>query len=159
MAWSYDVGLLATSPLHQVRRLIGDVLVGDQQLQDEEINWTLTRYSNIYGACAELCRDLATMLARQVDLVQGELKTNYSQRSKRYKQLADDFQERYLRGALPVAGGISVADKQNVQADPDRVPPAFQREQFDDRLPVTSVGEQTQAFSLPDTAAPDSDRV
>ena len=76
MAWSYNVGQISTSALFQVRRLIGDVLAADQQLQDEEINWTLGRFSSIYGAAAECCRDIAAQFARKVDTVQGELRTS-----------------------------------------------------------------------------------
>jgi len=57
--------------------------------------------------------------------------------------------------AQPYAGAVSIADKINVASDPDRPPPDFQRGQFDDRLPVSPVGEATQSFGLPDTASPE----
>lgn len=148
--WTYNVAQIATSPLFQIRRLIGDVLIGDQQMQDEEINWTVGRYSTVYGAAAECARSLGFQLARQVDTVQGELKTNYSNRSKQYFALARDLEVRGQRGLLPYAGGISVTDKDNVAQDTDRTPPAFNRSQFDDTLPVGPVGEQTTTGSPPD---------
>lgn len=135
----------------QARLLIGDTIQGKQQLQDEEINFALTRYATIYGACAEMCRDLSMRYATQVDLVQGELKTNYSQISKVYAARATDFEQRGLRGVVPYAGGISNADKANVMQDTDRVPPDFQRTQFDDLLPVGPAGQQSASPSLPDT--------
>jgi hypothetical protein len=148
--WTYEPTLVATSPLFQARRLIGDVLPGDQQLQDEEILWTMGRYSTIYGACAELCRDLASQFARKVDTVQGELRIMYSSQTKRYAAMAADFEMRALRGAVPYAGGISVTDKTNVASDPDRVPPDFNRGQFDDLI-LGSVGQQTPTPGSPDT--------
>lgn len=151
MTWTYDVGKLATSPLMQVRRMIGDVLPGEQKMQDEEINYILTQYSNTYSAAAEVCRNLSAQYAMQVDLVTGELKTNHSARSRRFAQLAADLEMRGLRGALPYAGGISVADKDNVAQDTDRVPPDFNRGQFDDLIPVSPVGEQTPSPRMPDT--------
>ncbi len=153
MTWSYDASLIATSPLMQVRRLLGDVLPADAQVQDEEITWSLSRW-NIYGATAEMANALAFQLARQVDMVQGELKTNFSNRSKQYAALARQMKLLANISAQPYAGAVSIADKINVQNDPDRPPPDFQRGQFDDRLPVSPVGEQTQTFSLPDTPSP-----
>jgi hypothetical protein len=153
MTWTYDPGQLSTSQLMMARYLIGDTLQGQQELQDEEITFSLTRYSTIYGACAELCRSLATKWARRVDLVQGELKTNYSQVAKVYAGRAADFEMRGLRGALPYAGGISVSDKNNVVEDSDRVAPDFNKGQFDDLLPVNPAGNQ-----IPDATPPDTDR-
>lgn len=156
MSWNYSPALLGTSTLMQIRRLIGDVLAGDQQIQDEEINWTAGRYATIYGAAAECCRNLGVQFARQVDTVQGELKTNYSNRSKQYFALARDLEVRGQRGLLPYAGGISASDKDTVAENSDRVPPAFNRGQFDDLLPVGPVGEQTPMLSPPDQVDTDS---
>jgi hypothetical protein len=153
MTWTYLPAQIATSPLMQVRRLLGDVLASDAQVQDEEINWSLTRW-NIYGATAEMATALAFQLARQVDVVQGELKTNFSARSKQYHALARAMKLLANISAQPYGGAMSIADKINVQGDPNRPPPDFQRGQFDDRLPVSPVGEQTQSFGLPDTPSP-----
>lgn len=154
MSWTYDPALITTSPLMQVRRLLGDVLPSDAQVQDEEILWSLSRW-NIYGATAEMANSLAFQLARQVDVVQGELKTNFSNRSKQYAALARQMKLLANTSAMPYAGAVSIADKINVQQDPDRPAPDFNRGQFDDRLPVDPVGQQTQSFSLPDSAAPE----
>lgn len=151
MTWTYDAGQITTSSLMQCRFLIGDTQSALQQLQDEEINWTLTRYSNVYSACAEMCRALATKYASQVDLVQGELRTNYSARSRRYDALARDMEMRGLRGVVPYAGGISESDKANVQGDSDRVTPDFNKGQFDDLLPVGPAGQQTTSPPPPDS--------
>jgi len=150
MSWTYLPQQLATSSLMQIRRLIGDVLPGDPQLQDEEINWTATRFSTIYGAAAECCRDIAAQFARKVDTVQGELRTLYSQQTRRYMAMAVDLEQRGLRGAMPYAGGISAADKNNVANDSDRVPPDFVRGEWDNLLPVGPAGQQTNATSQPD---------
>jgi hypothetical protein len=153
MTWSYSPSQLATSTLYQIRRLIGDVLPGDQQLQDEEITWTAGRFTTVYGAAAECCRDIAAQFARKVDTVQGELRTMYSAQTKRYMDMARDFEMRGLRGAMPYAGGISSMDKNNVANDTDRVPPDFVRGQFDDLLPVAPTGQQTNTSSTPDNVS------
>lgn len=151
MSWTYDAGQINTSQLMMARYLIGDTIQAKQQLQDEEIQFSLGQYTTIYGACAEMCRSLAMRYATSVDLVQGELKTNYSQISKVYAARAADFEMRGLRGLVPYAGGISINDKANVTQDTDRVPPDFNKGQFDDQLPVSPVGQQTPTPSLPDT--------
>lgn len=148
--WTYDPTQLATSPLMQIRRLIGDVLPGDQQMYDDEIVYTNSQYNSVYSAAAECCRNLAFQFARKVDTVQGELKTNYSNQSKQYMLLSINLENRGFRGALPYAGGISNSDKQNVASNPDRVPPSFNREQFDDLL-LGDTGNQTPTPAAPDT--------
>lgn len=156
MSWNYTPALLPTSKLMQVRYLLGDTLIGDQQMQDEEINYAISQYTTIFGAAADLARALAMKFARQVDVVQGELKTNYSARSKQYFALARDLENRGLRGLLPYAGGISNTDKEQNVEDADRAPPSFNRGQFDDLLPVGPVGEQTPLGSSPDSVDTDA---
>lgn len=127
-AWTYDATLLASSTLYQVRRLVGDVLIGDQQLSDAEVNFAISLYSNSpYRAAAECCRQIAAQYSRLVDIVEGELKTNHSNKAKAYSALGIQLDARGLSkiGVMPYAGGISVSDKNAVAADPDRVAPAF----------------------------------
>lgn len=127
-AWTYDATQLATSTLYQVRRLVGDVLVGDQQLTDPEVLQAINLWpGSIYLAAAECCRNIAAQYSRRPDLVQGELKTNYSQLAKAYMDRAAEMESRgnMIAGAMPYAGGIDVDDKNAVAADPNRVPPAF----------------------------------
>jgi hypothetical protein len=160
--WTYNVSQLIASPtvtqqtanLMQVRLLTGDVLASDQQQQDEEINWQISQYSTIYGAAAACCRSLAAKYARMVDIVQGEMRTLYSARTKRYSDMARDLEMRGLRGAPPYAGGISVNDKTQVADDPDRVPPDFNRGQFDD-LVLGGVGQQMPTPGEPDQENPE----
>src|SRR5260221_320932 len=138
--WTYDPTKLSgdpKSPLYQVRRLVGDVINGDQQVWDEEINFSLTQFSNVYLAAADTCRHIAQINARQVDLVQGELKTNYSMKSKRYEHLAEVLETRGMAsgGAMPYQGGTSRSDMETVISDSDRVAPAFNIGMTDNVLP------------------------
>ena len=136
--WSYDPGAIATSDLYKVRFLVGDTLAGDQQLTDPEIQFCVDSYTNVYLAAAEVARNLAAKYARQVNLVQGELQTNYSDRKKHYSELAKDLEARgSARGGVVLgiwAGGISVQDKIAQQQDPDRVRPQFQLRMWDNYL-------------------------
>ena len=129
--WSYDPTLFSTStatgPTMICRRLIGDVLASDQQLQDGEINFAIGQYSNIYLAAAECSRWISSQYSRKVDLVTGTLKTNYSEAAKAYTLRAKELEARGMArgGAMPYCGGISLADKRAQEADTDRVPPQF----------------------------------
>jgi len=151
--WTYNPSQINTSSLYQVRYLIGDTLEGDQQLMDQEINFSIASYSNVTLAAADCCRALQGKFARLVDLVQGELKTNYSNKAKAYFAKAIDLEQRGLirGGAMPYAGGISIDDKMNRVLNPDRVPPQFNLLMFDDLLPESPVGNQTPFPGSPDS--------
>src|SRR5258707_7781755 len=124
MAWSYSVATIATTPKDQVRRLIGDVISSDQQIADEEITFSLTQRSSIYGAGAECCRYISAQYSRKTDVVTagggGNLTQNYSQQAQAYAGRADQLE--YLAagrgGGLPHAGGITVIGKQTQELEP-----------------------------------------
>lgn len=149
MTWTYSVSDILTSGKDQVRRLIGDVIATDQQIADEEIAFSLTQRSSIYGAAADACRYIAAQYSRKADVVVqspggGALKTNYSQQSKSYLAMAAQFENASIGrgGALPYAGGISVTDKQNAEADTDRVAPQYNIGLDDNWLPEGIVGNE-----------------
>lgn len=145
MTWTYNVAQLQTSQLFQVRFLVGDTISDDQQLQDEEINLTLTLRPNIYRAAAQCCRSLAAGLSRKADTVTGELHTAYSQQAKNYSARAVEYdrQASVSSGAAAFAGGISQAQKEQQEQDTDRVPPQFTIGIEDNHLPVGEAGNET----------------
>lgn len=144
MTWTYDIAALATTPLYQVRFLIGDTLTADQQLQDEEINFSLAQRPSIYGAGADCCRALASKLSRQADSVEGNQRIMYSSRAKAYALKAGEYETKAAvrAGALPYAGGISAADKLLEELNADRVTPQFNLGMTDNFLPVGPVGNE-----------------
>ena len=144
--WTYNAAQVGTVPLYTVRHLIGDVVQSDQQLVDQEVLYAVGTYSNVYLASADCCRSVAARYARQVDTVQGELRTLYSARTKRYSAMAVDLEMRGMArgGATAYVGGISIMDKISYETDPDRVPPSFNVAMFDNWLPESPVGHQTQ---------------
>jgi len=136
-AWTYNPMELANSTLYQTRLLIGDILQGDQQMTDAEVNYFVTQYSNVTLAAAACCRHLATRYARAVDIVQGNLKTNYSNKSKQYFAMSVDMEQRgYATAIGGYAGGISREDVQTQQQNTDRVQPEFTIGMSDNFLPV-----------------------
>lgn len=147
-SWTYDPGTVGTIALNTVRYLIGDTIRTDQQLYDQEIKFAINNYSNVYLASAVCARAIAAKYARQVDTVQGELRTMYSERTKRYLIMADGpnglWQQGMARGGVfAYAGGISVTDKQQAEEDTDRISPQFTIGEFDNFLPVGPVGHET----------------
>lgn len=148
MAWTYNLAALNTSTLFQVRRLIGDVIPSDQQIQDEEITFALTQFPTIYAAGAECARYIAAQYSRKVDTTNGILNTNYSNMARAYAALAARLDAKAsARGSgLPYAGGISISDKQRQEGDSDRVDPQFVIGGVDDLIPIPSSGS-----SRPDT--------
>ena len=145
--WTYNPALLGSNTLYQVRRLIGDVLQNDQQLLDPEISFAISLYSNIYLAGAECCRQIAAQFARKVDIVQGEMQTNYSNQAKAYTAKANELQAIGMgrgAGAMPFVGGISVTEKTAQVLNPDRVTPQFNIGMFDDLI-IGQVGNETPA--------------
>jgi len=144
--WTYDPALIATTPLYQVRRLIGDTNDKDQQLFDEEIAWAYSQRGNPYGAAADCCLQLAAKYSRDVDTVQGELHRLYSARQKAYGARAVEMNRiasMTSKGA-PYAGGISQTDKTNQENSADRVPPQFNIGMTDNWQPVPPTGNETQ---------------
>jgi hypothetical protein len=159
MTWLYDINNLnSTTPSQaqsrdQTRFLIGDTDPGDQQLQDEEIYFTIASRSSVYGAAAMCCRNLATKFSRLADSAQGPLHTSLSQKARNYRMMAGQYEnEAMSRGALPgYAGGISISDKAQAEMDTDRVPPQFNIGMTDNFLPIAPAGNE-----LPDEGADDS---
>jgi hypothetical protein len=145
VTWSYDITQLATSPLMQLRWLIGDTLVKDPQLQDEELAFALSQRTSIYGAAADSCRALSARLSREADSTQGPLHALYSSRARAYAARAGDLEVRAMArsGGLPYSGMVSKADYEQMEQDPDRIAPQFGIDMEDNRLPVGGVGPET----------------
>jgi len=58
----------------------------------------------------------------------GDLKINYKQRYDNYIALAEKLESKAaVSDAVPFAGGISVSNKDSLQADTDRVKPSIAR--------------------------------
>lgn len=165
--WSYDSTALSSNQLYRVRRLVGDVLVADQQLQDGEVNYAIELYANDYLAAAECCRYIASQYARKVNIVQagggGNLQTNYSDQQKAYTAKAAELEAIAIKngaGAMPYVGGISVADKASQVADSDRVTPQFNIGMNENLIPLgPGPGNETPGNPAGGNAAAGTDGV
>lgn len=140
MAYSYNTNDLSITTsagrLNVVRLLIGDTNELDQQLQNEEILFSLSQSGdNVYYAGSFCARLLASKYARMVDTqLDGALEATYSDRVKHYNLLAiqlSDMGKKYGGRSLGVlAGGISVTEINTVESNTDRPSPAFKVDQF-----------------------------
>ncbi len=143
--WTFDDAAAATEQLYLVRAMIGDTKQSDQLVSDQLISIALGRYSTTENAAAECARFVEAMYSREVDLVQGQLKTNYSQKAVAYGKLAIRLDQRgYARGGVTAyVGGISIMDKANNILNTDRVSPQFNIGMFDNLLPESPVGHES----------------
>lgn len=141
MTWTYASSNVGTSGLSTVRFRVGDTTTSWQLLQDEEITGMLTLYGNPTRAAAECALAIAAQYARQADKAVGHLRIANSQSAIAYERMAKRLLMEVGLGVAPYAGGISVADKTAVNADSDRVRPAFRVGLHD--FPVAAIADTT----------------
>ena len=144
MTWSYSWDQINSNPVYRVRFRIGDNVSCEPLFQDEEIAAAISARGSLAGACADLCRALATKYSRSVDFaVTGGGRASYSQLSKQYNRQAVMFEVKAASLATPYVAGISVTDKLNQELDTDRVPPQFVIGMHDNLMPVAPVGSES----------------
>lgn len=130
MTWTY------TSPMTDekdvVRYLVGDTDANDQLTSDEEIIYQLSVHPTPEQAAIAVADQLATLFARYVTVRTQDTMIDWNARAVQYRTIAADLRKRLARaGAIPYAGGISISDKEAVEADGDRVKPGFTRDLHD----------------------------
>ena len=139
MAWSYDPTDLDTTTasgrLNTVRLLVGDTNTDDQQVQNEEVTFSLSENgNNVYYSGAWVARVIASKYSRQVTTqLSGALSADYSDLAKQYQALADnlEYQGKTSGAALGVlAGGITKTSIETVRDNTDRVEGSFRRDRF-----------------------------
>lgn len=147
MTWSYSLTDLSSSAKDQTRLMIGDTNPANPLLQDEEINYFLSRRPSPYGAAAEACRALATFYSGLATTQAGDTKIMYSDLSKAFALRAAGFENQAANSGsgLPYAGGISQSDKETQLEDPDRVSPQFALNDDDNYFPVAPASDNTPA--------------
>jgi hypothetical protein len=139
MAWSYDASDLDTTTasgrLNTVRLLLGDTDTLDQQVQNEEITFSLSQTNdNVYFAAAWLARTVASQYARKVNVsLDGSLSADYSDLAKQYTSLAETLEYQGKKtGAIigVVAGGLTKSNINAVRTNTDRIEGSFRRDRF-----------------------------
>ena len=120
--------------INQVRFLIGDTDSSDYGISNENIVFALAQTSSIYAAAAMCARALAAKYASEVDTKFESVSVDYSQKAKAYYDLAKRLERQAkAQGGLgvPLAGGLTISDRDAVNADTDRIKPKFYTDQFD----------------------------
>lgn len=125
MSFSYNARAPESSARSYIRLLLGDTSSSKAMLSDEEIDAFLSLEGGRDIAAAAAADAIGATFARQVDKTVGELKISIAQASEHYFALGDRLRFKAASRAAPYAGGISVSDKSDVEADTDRVKPAF----------------------------------
>lgn len=116
-----------------VRFEVGDTNGADPQLQDAEVDYLLASMNgDVVSAAALAAEAIAARYSRQVNKAVGPVRVDYGARAKAYLDLADRLWAR-VGGrptilAVPYVGGISISEKERIESNADRVPPAFTRD-------------------------------
>lgn len=114
-------------PIDAVRFLIGDT-TSPFQLTDTEVEFALDSTTNTYLAAAMCARAIGAKYARRVNKTFESISSDYSDLKTNYDLLARQLEAQGKReGGLgtPLAGGISKAAVEAVDALTDRVRPYF----------------------------------
>lgn len=115
----------------EVRLLIGDNDEANEFLSDEEISYYIVKRGAGLPAAIGAAYALQAKFSKLADETAGDVEVKWAQRARNALALAESL-ARQLAGSdgtfLPVgvfAGGISVADMQTRNSDPDRVSGRF----------------------------------
>jgi hypothetical protein len=139
MAWSYDPTDLNTTTasgrLNTVRLLVGDTDTTDQQVQNEEVTFSLTENgNNVYYSGAWIARAIASKYSRKVNTeLSGALKADYSDLVTHYNSLADNLEYQGKTSGASVgvlAGGITKSTVEAVRQNTNRIEGSFRRDRF-----------------------------
>ena len=126
MSWSYTADPLNNS-VDELRLLIGDTNSSDPQLQDEEIQYFLTKYPSTSQASVAAVTNLIAKYSRLSDETTAELSIKWSQKAQAYRRLKDDLSDP-VTSSSPVSfgGGISITDIDTRTSNSDRFDETFQ---------------------------------
>ena len=136
MTWTYTSSSGVSTDRDKIRLLIGDVSSSAAKtFNDEELTFFGDEGGNVYGGAAIACEAFAAYYADQVSKSVGSLRIDLSNRHDHFIKQANEFQTRAASGSVGTpqlyAGGLSISDKDTVEADTDRVQPDFYRGQDD----------------------------
>lgn len=135
MTWTYtpDAPVL---PRDDIRDLLFDTDPLDPLLSDEQIARCVARNVgdpngpvNVYRVAAEGAQIIATNFSRQGSQQDDRVKVDFDQRAADYRLRAVELRQWSRNsGVVPVAGGISISDKETNQQNDDNVQPMFSRD-------------------------------
>ena len=133
MTYTYTPG--AATDLDDIRAALGDTESSaptSERLEDEEIARLLTVHGSPAAATVAAAKVLVAKLSRRAtEKSVGGLSVVYAQRIEGLRFLIRELVASASGLAMPYCGGISASDVAAVEADTDRVAPAFTRGMLD----------------------------
>lgn len=127
MTFTYD----PTTARGRVRLLVGDTDENQPiRLEDAEVDVFLELMGSERAAAAEGADALAARYARQLEGGSGGLQPSRT-RAQELRTTAARLRASVSMFAVPTAGGITQSDRDTLDADTDRLRPAFRRGQLD----------------------------
>lgn len=131
MPFTYDPAALTDEPLYEVRFIIGDTTQDKSLLDDEEIEYYLTKYDDaVMMTAVKCCETIAAKYAKfskkRVSGIEVEIEDVYG----KYMRLA-----KHLRANIVATSGITGApwavtrqsQKDAINEDSDLINPSFRR--------------------------------
>jgi hypothetical protein len=129
MTWTYASNFSLSRD--KVRWLVGDTDTNDQLVTDEEIAFALTEDSNVYTVAASVCESIAMKVGARLTVNANGSKIDADEQYKHWMDRASSLREKAVSsGVASFAGGLSIAGKDAVEDDTDRVAPSFTRSLF-----------------------------
>ena|SRR3990167_6858613 len=135
MVWTYYSSQINTAStnanLMRVRFLVQDVSTADHLVQNQEIQWALADFPNIFEAASVVARAIGGKMAQRASAkTVTDATVSWAQsRANQYFELADSLKEIAAspsnRAIEVFAGGISKSDKDAQALDTDWAKPAF----------------------------------
>lgn len=130
--WTYS-GDPAISPKDAVRFLVNDIDPAEKQISDEGIAYLLSQYGSPRLAAIAAAERLHMIYAQAASIVkEGDLMIDMKVRADAMSSLISLMKSDDTSAVpMPSAGGISIAQKQAVEQDTDRVQPLARMGQDD----------------------------
>lgn len=129
------------SPRDAVRLLTGDTNSADPLLQDSEVAYFLSLFTDSpYPAAAAACDAISSLYSRQADTTNGRLSVKASQRAEAYAKRADELRRDNMISAEVFAGGLTISGKNALDADSNAVQPSFSIDMDDYDSPDDDTG-------------------
>lgn len=143
MSWTYDVSLLSSSNLMQVRLLVGDTNTLDQQLQDEEIDFFVSQEGSARSGAVSAARALYAKYSRKANKQVGDLKIEAEKIAGHYLELLKELQDSAtFSNAVPTAGGVYARDRDASQQNEALIPSSIRRGMHDFTAPPRTPNTQ-----------------
>ncbi len=126
MSFSY-LGTPLTRDIDAVREEVGDTLERDHLVEDEQIQYALTREGTVLNAAARVCEQLAARFASRDMFRSSNVSASKITVTAKYLMLAKILRGKSVTAGSFVVPSISVADKDENELDEDIVQPAFKK--------------------------------